>query len=328
MKMRKLSVILGAILVLLVATSIQSFAQEVIYGCCQKNNGQLRIVSDPNECRRSEIPISWYAAERPQGEQGPPGLHCWDLDGDHECSDAEDINDDGVCDAYDCQGVSGVQTGEITGTIDFCDEAGPDDGILVYIPGESFMVKTGPSGAFAFRSVPPGSYDLMVEIPGEEPFSIGDVEVLEGETTELGTTSYCFEQRTFIAAYYTTSDDDGQAAFLDSPSSILIDGTVNSYINLGPNYTAESIGGDLGSALFVSKIRMYGDTDSWSDFRVLYNTENTYGGWTEVENLTVTKYIESGGLDGTYTNELSFDPVSARWWKVIEWEWSHLGSGI
>lgn len=319
--MRKLSVILGVILALLVATSIQSFAQEVIHGCYQKRKGQVRIVSDPDKCRRSEIPISWYA-EGPQGEQGPPGLDCWDLDGDHECSDAEDINYDGVCDALDCQGGSGVQTGEITGTIDFCGEAGPDDGILVYIPGESFMVKTGPSGAFALRSVPPGYYDLMVEIPGEEPFTIGDIEVLQGETIELGTTSYCFEQRTFIAAYYTT-DVDEQAA-LTTPWSYLIDGLVNTHINLGPNYTAKSIGGDLGSAQSVSKIRMYGDTETWSNFKVLYYTDENNNGWTEVTNLTVTKYLEPGGLSGTRTNELSFDPVSAQFWKV----WSGSGTGV
>lgn len=325
--MRKLSVILGVILALLVATSIQSFAKNrVTHGCYKKHKGQLRIVRDPRECRPSEIPISWVE-QGPQGEQGPPGLNCWDLDGDQECSEAEDINYDGVCDALDCQGGSGVQTGEITGAIDFCGEARPDDGILVYIPGESFMVKTGPSGAFALRSVPPGTYDLIVEIPGEEPFTIGDVEVVEGETTDLGTTSYCFEQRTFSVAYYTPYDPNSVSPEQDAlatPWPALIDGMVNSYINLGPNRTAESIGGDLGFAQSVSKIRMYGDTDIWNNFTVLYNTGNNDYGWTEVTNLTVTKYLEPGGLGGRYTNELSFDPVSAQWWKV----WSGTGSGV
>jgi len=33
----------------------------IIYGCYQKNNGQLRVVTDSNSCRNSEIPISWYS---------------------------------------------------------------------------------------------------------------------------------------------------------------------------------------------------------------------------------------------------------------------------
>ncbi len=319
--MRKLLVILGVILALLVATSTLSFAQnELIHGCYQKKKGKLRIVSDPDKCKRSEIPISWNIAgsqgdQGPQGKQGQDGLACWDLDGNRECSYDEDVNEDGVCDALDCQGGPGVQAGGITGVIDFCGEAGPDDGILVYIPGESFMVKTGPDGVFALRAVPPETYDLIVEIPGEAPFTIFDVEVCGGDVTYLGTINYC------PVAYYTESDSDGQAT-LETVKSILIDGKVNTgHINLGPGRDAESIGFDFGICQYVSKIRMYGDYDNWSNFSVLYNTENKDYGWNEVTGLTVTKYKESGGLGGKFTNELSFDPVLARWWKV----WS--GSG-
>ncbi len=41
---------------------------EVIYGCYQKNNGQLRIVNNASECAASEIPISWW------NDAGLPGL--------------------------------------------------------------------------------------------------------------------------------------------------------------------------------------------------------------------------------------------------------------
>lgn len=37
----------------------------------------------------------------------PAGLNCWDLDGDNVCSDAEDLNDDNLCTALDCQGAPG-----------------------------------------------------------------------------------------------------------------------------------------------------------------------------------------------------------------------------
>lgn len=55
-----------------------------IYGCYQKHGGELRIVTHPQSCRHSEIPISWNklgpqgpkgpaGPQGPQGLQGPPG---------------------------------------------------------------------------------------------------------------------------------------------------------------------------------------------------------------------------------------------------------------
>lgn len=123
-------------------------------------------------------------------------------------------------------------------------------------------------------------------------------------------------QLAFSEAYYT-ANDPGAQMILATEEDILIDGVVNTgYVNLGPAYPADSVGGDLGSAQPVSRLRLYGDHEGWSNFRVLYNTANTIAGWTEVNNLTVTKNREPGGLGGKYTNEFSFDPVSARWWKV------------
>jgi hypothetical protein len=69
---------------------------------------------------------------------------------------------------------------------------------------------------------------------------------------------------------------------------------------------------------------MYGNkTQTWSNFSVLYKTADD-NAWTDVTNLTVTKSREPGGFGGKYTNELSFTPVSARWWKV----WSGNGGGV
>lgn len=47
----------------------------VINGCYQKKFGQLRIVSGPSECLKSEIPISWNEVDPqgPKGDQGDPG---------------------------------------------------------------------------------------------------------------------------------------------------------------------------------------------------------------------------------------------------------------
>ena len=39
-----------------------SYAENIpIYGCYQKNHGQLRVVDSWSECLQSEIPISWVA---------------------------------------------------------------------------------------------------------------------------------------------------------------------------------------------------------------------------------------------------------------------------
>jgi hypothetical protein len=45
----------------------------IIYGCYQKNNGQLRIVGGPGLCRSSEVAISWNMVG-PQGPQGTSGV--------------------------------------------------------------------------------------------------------------------------------------------------------------------------------------------------------------------------------------------------------------
>jgi hypothetical protein len=45
-------------------------SENVLNGCYQKVNGQLRIVSDTSQCNPSELPISWNIA----GPQGPAGL--------------------------------------------------------------------------------------------------------------------------------------------------------------------------------------------------------------------------------------------------------------
>ena len=46
----------------------------LIYGCYQKSNGQLRIVSDTTKCKKTEIPIQWDQSGGPQGPPGPPGV--------------------------------------------------------------------------------------------------------------------------------------------------------------------------------------------------------------------------------------------------------------
>lgn len=76
--MRTMTVISVVILSMLGAVVSPCNAQ-TINGCYQKNNGQLRIVADPSECRPPEVAISWNQSgqtgpQGPQGPQGPRGL--------------------------------------------------------------------------------------------------------------------------------------------------------------------------------------------------------------------------------------------------------------
>ncbi len=57
--MRKALIATGVVLLFLVVTSLQSFAeQDVIHGCVHKTTGKLRIVDDPDKCKKLENSIS------------------------------------------------------------------------------------------------------------------------------------------------------------------------------------------------------------------------------------------------------------------------------
>lgn len=45
---------------------------DAVYACYHKNNGKLRKVDSPGECRNSEIPMEWLL-QGPPGPQGPVG---------------------------------------------------------------------------------------------------------------------------------------------------------------------------------------------------------------------------------------------------------------
>jgi Lamin Tail Domain len=55
-----------------VVQSASSQQNAVIHACRHKATGQLRVVADPNRCRKSERTLSWNA-EGPPGPQGPAG---------------------------------------------------------------------------------------------------------------------------------------------------------------------------------------------------------------------------------------------------------------
>jgi len=79
-------------------------------------------------------------------------------------------------------------SGIIKGTVIFCDpdEENSNAGIIVYIPGRSFFVKTGPDREFVLSYVPEGVYNLIIEIEGQDRYEISEVQVGKKMTTDLG----------------------------------------------------------------------------------------------------------------------------------------------
>src|SRR5262245_10458064 len=78
------------------------------------------------------------------------------------------------------------QPGAIAGTVQVgCAADAP--GVLVYIPGRSFVAITGPSGDFELSSVPPGTYILHVEVASPATSTeLTNVIVSSSQTTNVG----------------------------------------------------------------------------------------------------------------------------------------------
>ncbi len=74
--MKKVSVAVGTILAFLLVLGFSCYADQ-IYGCQQKNDGQLRIVNKPDTCRPSETPISWNITDptKPQPNVQIPSVY-------------------------------------------------------------------------------------------------------------------------------------------------------------------------------------------------------------------------------------------------------------
>jgi len=124
-----LFVVLGLAIIMLAisATWVMAQTEGFIHACMVPSDGTIRIVSDPAECKKNEILLSWNimgpkgdkgdtglpgtAGEPgpagPAGAAGEDGLACWDLNGDKVQDALEDRNQDGVWNAADCQGPQG-----------------------------------------------------------------------------------------------------------------------------------------------------------------------------------------------------------------------------
>ena len=102
-----------------------------------------------------------------EGTQGAP------LIGGNDGNQSDDIN----------------TAGQIIGAVQCFDGSIPTRAI-VYVPGDSLMVKTNDLGEFRLRMVPGGTYELRVEALGEEMLPItplSNVKVDKKSITDVGT---------------------------------------------------------------------------------------------------------------------------------------------
>jgi hypothetical protein len=118
-------------------------AQVALDACAKKNNGQLRIVSDPLQCKKSEYPLTIYASAPLNPGGTLRGEHCWNyknvtkdtsgtlrlaffhLGSEHYlCSGIANVTDYGSFPAY---GNAEVVGGELYLTLSL---AGQRDGII------------------------------------------------------------------------------------------------------------------------------------------------------------------------------------------------------
>jgi len=84
-------------------------------------------------------------------------------------------------------GTSGTGAGgTVMGVVSAC--GSPVVRTLVYIPGRSFVTFTGTPGSFVLYNVPSGTYDVIIEAPGQTAITLSDVSVTAGDTTDTGTT--------------------------------------------------------------------------------------------------------------------------------------------
>ena len=82
------------------------------------------------------------------------------------------------------------KTGDVRGQVQYCGLGG-NAGIVVQIPGRSFLAELSASGNFVLNYVPVGSYSLKIEIPGHSSETIPGVSVADNTITDLGVLTIC-----------------------------------------------------------------------------------------------------------------------------------------
>lgn len=140
--MKRMLLILLSFVFTIVVTGMVCQANDpnIINGCYKKENGQLRVVKNANECLPSEVPISWYGIDEPvqlsEIRIDQPGT---DYDEYFELSGPPDSTLDGL--TYIVIGDYGANNGVIESIVDLAGNSIPASGFLVAAEG-SFTLGT------------------------------------------------------------------------------------------------------------------------------------------------------------------------------------------
>jgi len=119
-----------------------------------------------------------------------------------------------------------VQVGKIEGKIETC-FSNDNSGIIVHIPGKSFMVKTGSDGKFEMFLVPLGVYDIVIELEGNYPRIINNVEVRGDIIQNLGTIIYCPKNDKDEDGYELSKDCNDEDSSINPGAEEVCDGKDN-----------------------------------------------------------------------------------------------------
>jgi hypothetical protein len=194
----------GALLlaVLFIVTRASAGDGAVIYGCAQKNNGNLRVVAEGENCRPSEHPISWNQ----EGPQGPPGQNGADGQNGQDGADGQDgVDGQNGADGQDGQdGADGVFTGTFTSP----------NGQFSLIVTDAGIVLSGPSGSLTLDAA-------SISLDG------GGLVSINGDTLELRSDS-------------ASSLVSGASLDINVGTSLNIDASSNANLNAGASTNIQS----------------------------------------------------------------------------------------
>ena len=164
--------------------SAQSSNSGVLYTCVDRDrrgdlHGYIRIVRPNERCRWNEarLPLNLQGPPGPpgaRGPQGPPGPQGPSGPG----------GGGGDYEGY----------GAIFGKVLRCDF--PEDvgvaGSFAYVAGQSVVAITNDTGEFTLSHLPPGTYDVTLDVPGiSEMGFVTGVQVAAGDLKNVGSTTVC-----------------------------------------------------------------------------------------------------------------------------------------
>ena len=103
------------------------------------------------------------------------------------------------------------ETGTIKGKVDYCGKGGYL-GMQVFIPGRQHMVLLGADGNFILDNVPTGKYDINYVINGRLVNENKNINVMPGDTNDLGSIVFCADNQTPAAQAVKNTCEENPAA--------------------------------------------------------------------------------------------------------------------